>query len=254
MLVFEILDNGKNITNLDIEIKNCQHYSYFIPDQYEPKGLNNLVQMINLKKLRIGSTSFHTKLLVKLAENCTALDSLKIYSNEQVIFFNEEYNIKSSFDIFFKLTGNRLECFATNWKNVCLDSINLCESLQELTVLNGQNISTGELCKISKLPKMKVLKLKGSMIRDQELSDFFQNFDVSQTTEMYLEFFRVLEPTLNTIQMKIYNLTFFTSRIEYIGMPNPVYYNGVFYATNDLNLDMKNKLTILRRKSSMDML
>ena len=252
--VFEVLEYGQNIMNLDVEIKDCQLHSHSITDQYLPKGLNVLVQMTNLKKLRIGTTAFHTKLLVKLAENCTGLESLKIFSNEEVIFFSEKHEIKSSFDRFFKLISKRLKCFATNWKNVCLDSIDLCETLQELTILNSQNISNDEMCKIPKLTKMKVLKLKRSIIRDQELSEFFESFDLSQTTEMYLEFFRALEPTLDTIQKKIYNLKFLTSSIEYSCTPNPVYHNGVLYVTNDLNSDMKSKLTILRRKTSMNML
>ena len=84
--------------------------------------------------------------------------------------------------------------------------------------------------------------------------EFFESFDLSQTTEMYLEFFRVLEHTLDTLQKKIYNLKFLTSSIEYGCTSNPAYHNGVLYITNDLNSDMKSKLTILRRKTSMNML
>ena len=38
-------------------------------------GFQKIPNKTNLKKLRIGTTAFHTKLLVKLAENCPALES-----------------------------------------------------------------------------------------------------------------------------------------------------------------------------------
>ena len=191
------LELGKSIEHLDIQ------------GPITDEGFTNIVEMKNLKTICLTPARFQhfndlsIEHLIALTKDCQKLERISIGKTFMYLNLMQMNEVRSIFKAFFQTRANQLKCFDLDFNyNISYNSINSCEELEHLS-LNMSTLPKGELASISKLSKLKYLKMRnGYSFPARELKKFFDSFDGSELIKLDLSRANLTKTILTTIIKK----------------------------------------------------
>ena len=187
------------------------------------ESFQNIVQMKKLKSISLSSRysrehPIQIEHLICLTKDFLHLERLVITSKIEKLNSISENELRSIFKSFIQMNAMQLKCFDIHLWNyigswyddagyssypVNYENIDSCEVLEHLGISRLHLLSDLELASISRLPKLKYLKMSnGSDFPARKLKKFFETFDISEIIKLDLSHANVTQIVLKAIMKR----------------------------------------------------